>query len=223
MTPRKKRKKPKKTAARKHPVPAPPQEAEAGPHKLWGGRFSSGPHPALDAVNRSIAVDFRLWPFDVRLSRAWAAALAKADVLTSDEAARIRRGLDAVARRFENGAQPVSSDEDIHTMIDRLLHEEIGGVASRLHTGRSRNDQVATATRLWTIEACARLDVALRTLQRAMLSRAATLHDAIMPAYTHLQRAQPVSAAHWLLSHFWPVDRDRRRLAAARTSAAELP
>lgn len=192
-------------------------------HKLWGGRFAGGPAPALEAVNRSIDVDFRLWPFDIELSKAWAAALAHAKVLTAAEAAEIQRGLDVVARRIADGASPEAADEDVHTLIDRLLHVEVGTVASRLHTGRSRNDQVATATRLWTRDACQRLDAQLRDLQRAMLTQAESLERDIMPAYTHLQRAQPVSGAHWMLSHFWPIARDRGRLASAARAVASLP
>jgi argininosuccinate lyase len=193
------------------------------PHKLWGGRFAEAPAPELDAVNRSIGVDFRLWPFDVRLSQAWARALADARVLSRDDAERIVGGLGRVGERLRAGAQPVATDEDVHTMIDRLLHEEAGDVASRLHTGRSRNDQVATATRLWSMDATARLDALVRDLQRAMLEQAETLLDTVMPAYTHMQRAQPVSAAHWLLSHVWPLHRDRVRLAAAARTASVLP
>jgi argininosuccinate lyase len=204
-------------------TPARGNEKPAGSHKLWGGRFSGGPHPALDAVNRSIGVDFRLWPHDVRLSKAWAAALAQAGVITTGESTRIAKGLDAVAARIADGEKPAPADEDIHTMIDRLLHEEAGAVASRQHTGRSRNDQVATATRLWTMEACGSLDVLIRSLQRAMLAQAARLERSVMPAYTHLQRAQPVSGAHWMLSHFWPLQRDRERLAGARARTAVLP
>jgi argininosuccinate lyase len=194
-----------------------------GSHKLWGGRFTGGPHPALDAVNRSIGVDFRLWPFDIRLSKAWAVALWSAGVLTLDESRQLETGLDAVAARIGNGEQPAATDEDVHTMIDRLLHEQAGEVASRLHTGRSRNDQVATATRLWAMDAAPKLDALLRDLQLAMLAQAEQLEHDVMPAYTHLQRAQPVSGAHWMLSHFWPLERDRGRLAAARRSAAVLP
>src|SRR6185295_18485505 len=114
--------------------------------------------PEFDALNNSIGVDFRLWPFDVELSKAWAMALYGAGVLTLDECSEIETGLNNVALRLGKGEHPIASDEDVHTMIDRLLHEEVGEVASKLHTGRSRNDQVATATRLWTIEAVAGLD-----------------------------------------------------------------
>ncbi|HET7614664.1 MAG TPA: argininosuccinate lyase [Gemmatimonadaceae bacterium] len=192
-------------------------------HKLWGGRFSTPTAAALDALNRSIDTDFRLWPFDVRLSRAWAVALWGAGVLTLEESKAIEQGLNAVGEKLANGARPVASDEDVHTLIDRLLHEEIGDVASKLHTGRSRNDQVATATRLWSIDACSRLDGAARTLQQVMFDHASSLQDTLMPSYTHMQRAQPVSAAHWMLSHFWPLERDRARIAAASRAAAILP
>ena len=201
---------------------APEMQAKKS-HKLWGGRFGAGPTPEFDALNNSIAIDFRLWPYDLRLSRAWAVALWGAGVLTLDESKTLERGLDAVGARLGGGEQPTSSDEDVHTLIDRLLHEEVGDVASRLHTGRSRNDQVATATRLWTIDVCQRLDHALRTLQGVMVEQAETLETALMPSYTHLQRAIPVSGAHWLLSHFWPLERDRARLRAASRSAAVLP
>ncbi len=199
--------------------------SEAQSHKLWGGRFSGDTAPALDALNRSIGTDFRLWPFDVRLSKAWAVALWSAGVLSVDDSTRIEKGLDAVATRLRNGAQPAPGDEDVHTMIDRMLHEEIGDLASRLHTGRSRNDQVATATRLWAMDATAALDAAVRALQQVMLDHATALaaDGALMPSYTHLQRAQPVSAAHWMLSHFWPLDRDRARIGAVAHSASVLP
>ncbi|HEX9484044.1 MAG TPA: argininosuccinate lyase [Gemmatimonadaceae bacterium] len=192
-------------------------------HKLWGGRFGAGPAAAFDALNNSIGIDFRLWPYDIRLSKAWALALWGANVLTLDESKAIERGLDAVGERLAGGEQPLPSDEDVHTLLDRLLHAEVGDVASKLHTGRSRNDQVATATRLWTMEACQRLDAAVRGLQQAMVDQATALESVLMPSYTHLQRAIPVSAAHWMLSHFWPLERDRTRLRAAQHSAAVLP
>jgi argininosuccinate lyase len=107
-------------------------------------------------------------------------------------------------------------DEDVHSLVERLLYEEAGDVAGKLHTGRSRNDQVATGRALWAMGASARLDAALRDLQRALLEQAEAHRGTVMPAYTHLQRAQPVSAAHWLLSHAWPLARDRERLGQAR-------
>jgi argininosuccinate lyase len=192
-------------------------------HKLWGGRFSSGPAPELDAVNRSIGVDFRLWPFDIRLSKAWARGLGAANVLSADDVAQLVSGLDRVAGQIAAGAPVLPGDEDVHTLIDRLLHDAAGDVASRLHTGRSRNDQVATATRLWTLDAIQRVDAEVATLQHAMVEQAEALGDAVMPAYTHMQRAQPVLAAHWMLSHFWPLHRDRRRLSNARDAANVLP
>jgi argininosuccinate lyase len=197
--------------------------AAARAHKLWGGRFGSGPAPEFDALNNSIGVDFRLWPYDVQASKAWAVALWGAGVLTLDESKALERGLDAVADRLEQGEPIQAGDEDIHTMIDRLLHEEIGDVASKLHTGRSRNDQVATAARLWAMNACKQLDGAIRQLQQVIVDRATELEGAIMPGYTHLQRAIPVSTAHWLLAHFWPLERDRQRLRAAYRGAAALP
>jgi argininosuccinate lyase len=203
--------------------PAAPRSLGSTSHKLWGGRFAGGPAPALEAVNRSIGTDFRLWPFDIRLSKAWAVALWNAGVLTIDESRRIEAGLDAVAERFTAGAAPLATDEDVHTMIDRLLHTEIGEVASKLHTGRSRNDQVSTATRLWCIDACDKLDAAVRGLQHVMIRQASQHQQSLMPSYTHMQRAQPVSVAHWMLSHFWPLDRDRARLGTAARSAGVLP
>ncbi len=196
---------------------------QAPSHKLWGGRFTAGPSPLLEQVNRSIGVDFRLWPFDIRLSQAWAEALGAAGVIPVDESRVLIQGLDAVGRRLSAGVTPSASDEDIHTLIDRLLHEEVGDPASRLHTGRSRNDQVATATRLWTMDACHRLGQAVVELQEVMIAQAERLGDAILPAYTHLQRAQPVFAAHWMLSHFWPLARDRQRIATAAQAASTMP
>jgi argininosuccinate lyase len=197
-------------------------DSSAG-HKLWGGRFAGGPAPELEAVNRSITVDIRLWPHDIRLSQAWARGLETAGVYSAAEREAVVAGLDRVAAKLAAGEPPIAADEDIHTMIDRLLHLEAGTPAGRLHTGRSRNDQVATATRLWTLAAVDRVDALIRQLQQAMLAQAEGLQDAVMPAYTHLQRAQPVTAAHWLLSHVWPLFRDRERLADALERVSVLP
>ena len=197
--------------------------SEGAAHRLWGGRFGAQTAAALEAVNKSIGVDFRLWPHDIRLSKAWAMALWSAGILTHEECQQMEAGLDTVASRIAAGAQPIASDEDVHTMVDRMLHDEIGEVASKLHTGRSRNDQVATGTRMWVMEACGQLDLAIRDLQEVLLTHGEALQDALMPAYTHMQRAQPVSGAHWILSHFWPLDRDRQRLAQVARSASSLP
>lgn len=177
----------------------------------------------LDVLNRSIGTDFRLWPFDIQLSKAWASALHEAGIYTAEERDIVRNGLDAVATQFAEGAKPVETDEDIHTMIDRLLHKEVGEPASKLHTGRSRNDQVATATRMWVMDAIDKLDVSVQALQSVMLRHAEEQQSALMPAYTHLQRAQPVSVAHWMLNHFWPLQRDRSRLAYAKAMTSVLP
>ncbi len=197
--------------------------SDGAAHKLWGGRFAGGPSAILDAVNRSITVDYRLWPFDIQLSRAWAKGLVQAGILTPDDGARMDAGLAAVADDFVAGAQPLPSDEDVHTMVDRLLHNHIGDLASRLHTGRSRNDQVATGARLWTMDAIGQLDLGVQEVQRVLLTHAELHQDHLLPAYTHLQRAQPVTLAHWLMSHFWPLSRDRQRLADALRTANVLP
>jgi argininosuccinate lyase len=150
-------------------------------------------------------------------------ALLRADVLSADEARTLDGGLRKVADRL-SAALPVDApDEDIHTLVERMLYEEVGGVAGKLHTGRSRNDQVATDVRLWAMRACARIDRELWGLQQALLERADATIDLLMPSYTHLRRAQPVRVAHWLLAHFWGLQRDRERLAAAVDRVAVLP
>jgi argininosuccinate lyase len=198
---------------------------QTGP-KLWGGRFAAEPAAEMDALNRSLPIDRRLWREDVRGSEAWAQALGAAGVLSGDEAHLLCDGLARVGARLEGWSAAdwaAAPDEDIHSLVERLLREEVGAVAGKLHTGRSRNDQVATDTRLWAKAAAARLDAALRELQHAMLAQAERHVETVMPAYTHLQRAQPVSAAHWLLSHAWPLVRDRERLAGAARRLDVLP
>lgn len=194
-------------------------------HQLWGGRFGTAPADALRALNNSIGTDLRLWPHDIRLSQAWARGLVAAGVYSEADAARVVAGLDRVATRLASGVTPLPSDEDVHTLIDRLLHEEVGEPASRLHTGRSRNDQVATGARLWVMAAVPRLDALLQGVQRVLLAHARTQLEAssVMPAYTHLQRAQPILVSHWLLAHVWPLARDRERLAQAAERAAVMP
>lgn len=199
------------------------QPTEATPHPMWGGRFALGPSEALDALNRSLPVDHRLWPQDVVASRAWVHALGRVGVLTPSEEAQLLEGLDKVAERLADGAAVGAPDEDVHTLVERLLYEEVGTVAGKLHTGRSRNDQVATDLRLWTLDAIDQFDADLAALGSALLARARDGIDDLLPGYTHGQRAQPVRWAYVLLAHAWPLVRDRQRLADARRRVAELP
>src|SRR5216117_2862609 len=193
------------------------------PHHMWGGRFVLGPSEALDALNRSLPVDHRLWPQDVAASKAWVHALCRAGVLTTSEETQLLEGLDRVADKLADGAAAGAPDEDVHTLVERLLYAEIGAVAGKLHTGRSRNDQVATDLRLWTLNAIDELDSGVTALGRALVTRATDGLDAILPGYTHGQRAQPVRWAYVLLAHAWPLVRDRQRLADARRRTAEMP
>jgi argininosuccinate lyase len=192
--------------------------------KLWGGRFAAQTDSLVHQFNASIDFDVRLYNEDIMGSVAWARGLVGAGLLTAVEAETIIDGLEQVRAEFENGRFAVApDDEDIHTAVERRLTELVGPVGGKLHTGRSRNDQVATDFRLWVMQACDRLQNHLTELQQAMIESAeANLHVA-MPGYTHLQHAQPVTWGHWLLSHFWPLVRDRKRLAQVRETTAVLP
>jgi argininosuccinate lyase len=178
---------------------------------------------AMVPLNRSLDVDIRLWPQDVRGSRAWVRALVKAGVLAEEEGVTLLEGLDRVATRLSERDYSDEPDEDIHSLVERLLHEEVGEVAGKLHTGRSRNDQVATDFRLWGMEMAEALADALAGVEAAILEWARESVDVILPGYTHLQQGQPVRAAHWVLSHFWPLERDRAALSAVRDQAGVLP
>ncbi|HVH67914.1 MAG TPA: argininosuccinate lyase [Gemmatimonadales bacterium] len=202
----------------------PPSTTSAdAPHQMWGGRFAVGPGEALDALNRSLPVDHRLWPQDVTASKAWVHALGRVVVLTPNEEAQLLDGLDRVAERLADGAAVGAPDEDVHTLVERLLYEDVGALAGKLHTGRSRNDQVATDLRLWTLDAIDLLDSDLCLLGRSLMTRAQEGIDLLLPGYTHGQRAQPVRWGYVLLAHAWPLVRDRQRLADARRRVAELP
>jgi len=196
---------------------------ETPQHQMWGGRFALGPSEALHALNRSLPVDHRLWPQDVAASKAWVHALGRVGVLAPAEEAALLDGLDRVAERLADGAAVGAPDEDIHTLVERLLYEEVGSAAGKLHTGRSRNDQVATDLRLWTLGAIDQLDADLAQLGSTLVARARDGMDDLLPGYTHGQRAQPVRWAYVLLAHAWPLVRDRQRLADARRRTAELP
>src|SRR3989442_8014145 len=206
-----------------HPTDTPPPSSPPPPHQMWGGRFTLGPSQALDALNRSLPVDHRLWPQDVVASKAWAQALGRVGVLTPAEESQLLDGLDRVAERLADGAAVGAPDEDVHTLVERLLYEEVGPAAGKLHTGRSRNDQVATDLRPWTLDAIDQLDAHLVALGGKLVTRAREGTDDILPRYTHGPRAQPVRWAYLLLPHAWPLVRDRQRLSDARRRVAGMP
>ncbi len=183
---------------------------------LWGGRFTGQIDPLMDKLNASLPFDWRLWDADITGSVAWARATCRAGLLTEAERDAIIAGLEAVQAEIARdpaAAFAGATDEDIHSYVERSLTEQIGAVAGKLHTGRSRNDQIATDVRLWLRDQAAALDAALADLIRSAAERADAEIDVLMPGYTHVQPAQPVRWSHWLLSHAWPWQRDRERLA----------
>ncbi len=192
--------------------------------KLWGGRFSGAMDALMKQFQDSISFDIHLWDADIRGSIAYAGALAGAGVITKTEAAKLVKGLRAVREEFANGAFVVQpDDEDIHTAVERRLKEIVGEVAGKLHTGRSRNDQVATDMRLFCLDAIANLKSLIAELQRALLAQAGQHVNTVMPGYTHLQRAQPITFAHWCLSYVWQFMRDVDRLNDCAKRTAVLP
>jgi argininosuccinate lyase len=190
---------------------------------MWGGRFAAGPAEAFDLLNRSLPVDARLWRQDIQGSKAWVKALTKAGILTSSEEARLLEGLDHVAERLERSTPAAEPDEDIHTLVERLLYDEIGELAGKLHTGRSRNDQIATDLRLWCLEAIQQIDQEVAAMAKALVTQAKATVDFLMPGYTHGQRAQPVRFGYLLLAHAWPLARDRERLKEVAGRVGVLP
>jgi len=181
--------------------------------KLWGGRYSGPTDDLMWAFDTSIGFDRRLAEVDIEGSVAYVRALLRAGVLTEEEADALVRGLRQVADEFDRGGfEFVPSDEDIHTAVERRLGELVGALAGKLHTGRSRNDQVATDIRLYLLKQLPALGQALRHAQRAIVSKAETHLSVLMPGYTHLQPAQPMRFSHWLLSYFWMLERDHQRL-----------
>ncbi len=192
--------------------------------KLYSGRFEEGLLPELERFASSLAVDVRLAPFDVAGSIAHARGLCSEGLLTDLQLAGIERGLGQVAGEIAGGTFEFrESDEDIHTAVERRLTELFPEGGARLHTGRSRNDQVALDLRLWCRDACSRLSLAVADLVEA-LGRKASAHGSLpMPGYTHLQRAQPVTAGHHLLAHAEPLLRDADRLRHAYDAADWMP
>jgi argininosuccinate lyase len=192
--------------------------------KTWGGRFSSGTDRRVEAFTESITFDRRLYRHDIQASQAHARMLAEVGLLAPYEADRITAALNQIGEEIEQGRMEFSiALEDIHTHIERALIARLGDLGRKLHTARSRNDQVVTDVKLWVRDAIDELDAGLLELQRAFLESAERERDVILPGYTHLQRAQPVLAAHYFLAYVEKFQRDRERLADCRRRVNILP
>jgi argininosuccinate lyase len=193
-------------------------------NQMWGGRFAGGPSAIMREINASIPFDKALWRQDILASQAHVAMLAAQGIVSADDAEVISRGLERIAAEYEADGVPEDWDlEDIHMTTESRLTELIGPVAGRLHTARSRNDQVATDFRLWVRESIGRMDEGLAALQRALVTRAGEHAATIMPGFTHLQTAQPVTLGHHLMAYYEMFGRDRSRLADARERLNECP
>ncbi len=195
---------------------------------LWGGVFQHQTDEAVRKLNDSLPFDWRLYDVDITGSQAWAGALLTAGVLSEQEHAAIIAGLDQVRAEFSAALargtfEPAPGDEDIHTAVERRLTAIIGPAAGKLHTGRSRNDQIATDLRLWMLKVVPTLADQVAALQRALLSQAVDHVESVMPGFTHLQPAQPITAAHWLLSFAQMLERDRGRLEQVKVAAGICP
>ena len=210
------------TGSASRPPPAPRAGATANP--LWGGRFAGGPDAVMEAINVSIGFDRRLAPQDLRASRAHADMLAATGILSAEDAVQIIAGLDRIEHEMAEGRFVFKAAlEDVHMNVESRLAELIGEAAGRLHTARSRNDQVATDFRLWVRDALDRTDRAVETLQAHLIDRAEAEAETLMPGFTHLQPAQPVTFGHHLLAYVEMLGRDRGRLADARRRLNECP
>jgi argininosuccinate lyase len=191
---------------------------------LWAGRYEAQAAESLRKLNDSFPFDKRMYASDIVCSVAYAYGLARAGVITDDEAKTLEHGLEQIRQEFVGGSfVPASGDEDIHTAVERRLGELVGAVAGKLHTGRSRNDQVATDTRHWLAGAIAQSWEQIAGLQEALLVQAEQHIDTLMPGYTHLRAAQPTTAAHWLLSFFWMLARDVKRVRTCLESTSVSP
>ena len=195
------------------------------PPKPWSGRFAEGADPTAEAFTASLSFDRRLWPYDLEGSAAWARALLRAGLISSAELAELVVGLDTVRAELESGRFPFRRElEDIHMNVERRLIELAGPVGGKLHTGRSRNDQIALDERLYLRDIIGHVDAGMRAAQAALIRRAEEHLDHPMPGYTHLQRAQPVLLAHHLLAYVFMLARDRERFrdCAARVNVMPL-
>lgn len=187
-------------------------------------RFSEPPEPGFDAINRSLEVDMRLWPYDVQQSRAHVRMLGACEIIPAQEAEAILAALDEVHTEIFEGRFPFEdSDEDIHMAIERRVTELAGPAGGRMHTARSRNDQVATDLAMFTREAAAETVLRVEALMRALVAAARQGAEVTLPGYTHLQRAQPVYLAHHMLAYFWMLERDRQRMRFVEEQCSSLP
>jgi len=192
--------------------------------EMWGGRFGGKPAELMAEINASIRFDKRLWREDIAGSKAHAAMLREQGIISEADAAAIIEGLNQIAEEYERDGVPERIElEDIHMTVEQRLGELIGEAAGRLHTARSRNDQVATDFRMWVRNACDETVDALRALQRALVERAEEYADAVMPGFTHLQVAQPVTLGHHLMAYYEMLKRDASRFADARSRMDECP
>src|SRR5262249_7961050 len=186
-------------------------------NSLWGGRFTSGPAEVMRCINASIDFDKRLYAEDIAASKAHCAMLVAQCILSPEDGAAINAGLEQIKSEIESGSFAFSAErEDIHMNIEARLAELIGPTAGRLHTARSRNDQIPPDWRLWVRDAIERLDAAMRELQHALMDRAEAEAATVMPGYTHLQIAQPITFGHHLMAYVEMIGRDRDRLADCR-------
>jgi argininosuccinate lyase len=193
-------------------------------NQMWGGRFASGPDAIMEEINASIGFDYRLWSQDIAGSKAHVAMLAEARIVSQADAEVITKGLDEVAREIESGKFAFSRAlEDIHMNVESRLAELIGPAAGRLHTARSRNDQVALDFKLWVRDTIDEIDGQLTDLQKALAAKAEKFAEAVMPGFTHLQSAQPVTFGHHLLAYVEMFSRDRGRFHDARVRLNECP
>jgi argininosuccinate lyase len=193
-------------------------------NKMWGGRFSSGPGAIMEEINASIDFDRHLYRQDIAASKAHADMLAKQGIIAADDAKKIAHGLDTILSEIEAGKFSLKRAlEDIHMNVEGRLSELIGDAAGRLHTGRSRNDQVATDFRLWMRDTIDAIDTALALYQRTLAEKALEHAGSVMPGLTHMQTAQPVTFGHHLLAYVEMAARDRGRFADARKRLNESP
>jgi len=192
--------------------------------KMWGGRFEKEPEDGFFSFTSSLGFDARLYSYDIKCTGAWVVALAHAGVLTADEEMAVTRALEQVKEEIEAGSfEFFPTDEDIHTAIERRVEEITGASGGKIRTGRSRNDQVATDTRLFVMDHCQDVVALIRTLQKTILEKARETSDLPVPGHTHLQQAQPVLLAHLLLAFVYMLERDVKRLQSVRDGADSMP